>query len=359
MPGTIGVLTGGGDCPGLDAAIRAVVLAGEAEGYAVKGIRNGWQGLIVNDCISLSPDSVSDIIARGGTILGTSRTDPLGGPETLQKIRRTMLETEMEALVVIGGNGTLSAAYELAEQGISLVGIPKTIDNDVAGTDRSFGFDTAVTTVTEAIDRLRTTAESHHRIMVVETMGRDAGWIALMAGIAGGADRILIPEVRFSVDEVCAELKDRYLAGRKASVVVVAEGVPHTNICGEDLRACDRDECGHEKFVGAGNRLGREIEGRLGIETRVTVLGHIQRGGSPTAYDRILATRFGYAAVEQVKSGHFGCMVALHGSEIGVVPLKEIAHKVKPADTVLCQLARTMELYGKYPEQRLRPGNGK
>ena len=346
MPGTIGVLTGGGDCPGLDAAIRAVVLAGTAEGFTVTGIRNGWQGLTDNDTVPLSPDSVADTIALGGTILGTSRTDPLGNPENLQKIRRTMFGTGMEALVVIGGNGTLSAAHELAAHGIHLVGIPKTIDNDVAGTDRSFGFDTAVSIVTEAIDRLRTTAESHHRIMVVETMGRDAGWIALMAGIAGGADRILIPEVRFSIGEVCEDLKARYDAGRKSSVIVVAEGVNHADICGGDVKACDRDECGHEKFVGAANQLGREIEKRLGIETRVTVLGYIQRGGSPTAYDRVLATRFGNAAVEQVKAGHFGCMVALQGSDIGTVPLEEVAHKVKPVEIVLCQLARTMERQG-------------
>jgi|WetSurMetagenome_2_1015567.scaffolds.fasta_scaffold01100_10 ATP-dependent phosphofructokinase / diphosphate-dependent phosphofructokinase len=344
MPGTIGVLTGGGDCPGLNAAIRAVVLAGTAGGYTLQGVRNGWQGLITNDLVPLTPDQVSAIISHGGTTLGTSRINPLGDPENQQKIRKTILDTGMEALIVVGGNGTLSAAHELAEQGIPIVGIPKTIDNDVAGTDRSFGFDTAVSIVTQAIDRLRTTAESHHRIMVVETMGRDAGWIALFAGLAGGADRILIPEVRFSVDEVCTELKEQYQAGRKSSVIVVAEGVHHTDICGEDVRACDRDECGHEKFVGAANRLGREIETRLGIDTRVTVLGYIQRGGSPTAYDRILATRFGFAAVEQVKVGHVGCMVALQGSEIGTVPLKDIAHKVKPADTALYRLARTMEL---------------
>jgi 6-phosphofructokinase 1 len=257
-----------------------------------------------------------------------------------------MLGSGIDALVVIGGNGTLSAAHELAGHGIPLVGIPKTIDNDVAGTDRSFGFDTAVSTVTEAIDRLRTTAESHHRIMVVETMGRDAGWIALMAGIAGGADHILIPEVRFSIGEVCEDLKARYDTGRKASVIVVAEGVHHADLGCGDVKACDRDECGHEKFVGAANQLGREIEKRLGIETRVTVLGYIQRGGSPTAYDRILATRFGKAAVEQVKAGHFGCMVALQGSEIGTVPLQEVAHNVKPAEIALYQLARTMEGQG-------------
>jgi len=343
MTRTIGILTGGGDCPGLDAAIRAVVLAGIREGYTVTGIRNGWQGLIGNDLLPLTADSVSGIISEGGTMLGTSRINPLGEPENLQKIRKTISDAGMEALVVIGGNGTLSAASELSERGIPLVGIPKTIDNDVAGTDRSFGFDTAVSIVTDAIDRLRTTAESHHRIMVVETMGRDAGWIALMAGIAGGADRVLIPELRFSMDRICTALLERYKAGRRSSVIVIAEGVHHDDICNEAVPACDRDECGHEKFVGAGNRLGRELEKRLGIETRVTVLGYIQRGGSPTAYDRILATRFGAAAVEQIRKGHFGCMVALQGSAIGTVPLGEVAHRVKSADAALCRLVQAME----------------
>lgn len=343
MTRTIGVLTGGGDCPGLNAAIRAVVLAGIHEGYTVTGIRNGWQGLIENDMLPLSADTVSGIISEGGTVLGTSRINPLGEPENLQKIRRTMSDAGMDALIVIGGNGTLSAASELFDRDIPLVGIPKTIDNDVAGTDRSFGFDTAVSIVTDAIDRLRTTAESHHRIMVVETMGRDAGWIALVAGIAGGADGILIPELRFSMDRVCTALLKRYKAGRRSSVIVIAEGVHHADICDEAVPACDRDECGHEKFVGAGNRLGRELEKRLGIETRVTVLGYTQRGGSPTAYDRVLATRFGAAAVEQIQKGHFGCMVALRGSAVGTVPLGEVARRVKPADAALCRLVQTLE----------------
>jgi ATP-dependent phosphofructokinase / diphosphate-dependent phosphofructokinase len=343
MTRTIGVLTGGGDCPGLDAAIRAVVLAGIHEGYSVTGIRNGWQGLIGNDILPLTADAVSGIISKGGTVLGTSRINPLGEPENLQKIRRTLSDAGMDALIVIGGNGTLSAASELFDHDIPLVGIPKTIDNDVAGTDRSFGFDTAVSIVTDAIDRLRTTAESHHRIMVIETMGRDAGWIALTAGIAGGADTILVPEIRFSMDRICTALLERYKAGRRSSVIVIAEGVHHADICDEAVPACDRDECGHEKFVGAGNRLGRELEKRLGIETRVTVLGYIQRGGSPTAYDRVLATRFGAAAVEQIQKGHFGCMVALQGSAIGTVPLGEVAHRVKPADAALCRLVQTLE----------------
>ena len=343
MTRTIGILTGGGDCPGLDAAIRAVVLAGIREGYTITGIRNGWQGLIGNEMLPLTADAVSGIISEGGTVLGTSRINPLGEPENLQKIRKTMSDAGLDALIVIGGNGTLSAASELSDRGVPLVGIPKTIDNDVEGTDRSFGFDTAVSIVTEAIDRLRTTAESHHRIMVVETMGRDAGWIALMAGIAGGADKVLIPELRFSMDGICAALLKRYKAGRRSSLIVVAEGVHHDDICNEAVLACDRDECGHEKFVGAGNRLGKELEKRLGIETRVTVLGYIQRGGSPTAYDRILATRFGAAAIEQIRMGHFGCMVALQGSKIGTVPLGEVAHRIKPADALLCLLVQILE----------------
>jgi phosphofructokinase-like protein len=329
---TIGILTGGGDCPGLNAAIRAVVLTGQLYGYSVIGIRNGWQGLLNDDMAPLSAPDVSGIISRGGTILGTSRTDPLKDPAGLERIRKNMKNAGIGTLVVIGGNGTLSAASDLYGHGIPIVGVPKTIDNDVAGTDRTFGFDTAVSIVTDAIDRLQTTAESHHRIMVVEVMGRDAGWIALEAGIAGGADEILVPEVRFTMDEVCANLKARYNAGKKYSVVVVAEGTHHEDIAGVTVPACDRDECGHEKFVGVGNLLARELESRLQIETRVTVPGYVQRGGTPAATDRVLATRFGVAAVEQVRDGNFGCMVALQGARIGTVPLKEVASRIKTVD---------------------------
>ncbi len=286
---TIGILTGGGDCPGLNAAIRAVVLAGRHYGFTATGIRNGWLGLLDDDVVPLSAPDVSGIISRGGTVLGTSRTDPLKDPAGPERIRNTMEKAGIGALVVIGGNGTLSAAYDLSGHGIPIVGIPKTIDNDVAGTDRTFGFDTAVAIITEAIDRLQTTAESHHRIMVVEVMGRDAGWIALEAGIAGGADEILLPEIRFSMDDVCANLKARYQAGKQYSVVVVAEGTHHEDIAGVTVPACDRDECGHEKFVGVGNLLARELERRLAIETRVTVPGYVQRGGTrqlPTGCSR-------------------------------------------------------------------------
>ena len=248
----IAVMTGGGDCPGLNAVIRSVVLA--ATGYDIKilGIHNGWQGLIEGDLEELTTASVSGILSRGGTILGTSRTDPFRNPDDLGKIQKTMKTSGIDALVVIGGDGTLSAASDIAGAGILLAGIPKTIDNDISGTDSSVGFDTAVSIVTEMIDRLHTTAESHHRIMVVEVMGRNAGWIAVMAGIAGGADMVLVPEVRFTMDEICRELEARYMAGKKYSIVVVAEGIHHEDIAQSEVPECDRDECGHEKFVERG-----------------------------------------------------------------------------------------------------------
>jgi 6-phosphofructokinase 1 len=307
---TLGVLTGGGDCPGLNAVIRAVVRAGIKYDFTTLGIRNGWLGLIDGDLEPLTDLSVSGILPKGGTILGTSRTNPLAKPSDLQKIRHTIKKYNIHALVVIGGNGTLSAARDVAKLGIPLVGIPKTIDNDISGTDATVGYTTAVATVTEAIDRLHTTAESHHRIIIVEVMGRNVGWIAVMAGIAGGADEILIPEVHFTMEGVCEKLRARYESGKKFSIVVVAEGVKRENIGIPQVPENDRDECGHEKFVGVGNILGKELERRLGIETRVTILGHVQRGGSPTAYDRVLATRFGGAAVQLIHAGDFGKRVA-------------------------------------------------
>jgi phosphofructokinase-like protein len=336
----IAVMTGGGDCPGLNAVIRSVVLTAARHDIKTLGIHNGWQGLIEGDLAVLNTASVSGILSLGGTILGTSRTDPLKNPDDLGKIRKTMKTSGIDALVVIGGDGTLSAASDIASAGVPLAGIPKTIDNDIYGTDSSVGFDTAVSIVTEMIDRLHTTAESHHRIMVVEVMGRNAGWIAVMAGIAGGADMVLVPEVRFTMGEVCRELKARYMAGKKYSIVVVAEGIHHEDITKSEVPECDRDECGHEKFVGAGNLIGKEIENRLGIETRVTVIGHVQRGGTPTAFDRILGTRFGAAAVEQLAEGNTGFMVALQGSRIGTIPLKEVASRIKQVSPALCHLAK-------------------
>jgi len=330
--GKIGVLTGGGDCPGLNAAIRAVVRSGIAHGYEVIGIRDGWQGLIANDIFPLSDHLVSGIISWGGTILGTSRTDPVKNPDDIAALKRALDEQGIGALVVIGGNGTLSAAKEVAEKGVHLVGIPKTIDNDVFGTDVTIGFDTAVAIATEAIDRLHTTAESHHRIMILEVMGRRSGRLALAAGMAGGADQILVPEIQVRMDEVCSSLEARSRAGKKFSIVVVAEGTRHEDIAGTVVPACDRDECGHEKFVGIGNFLGKELERRLSIETRVTVLGHVQRGGSPTAHDRILATRLGIAAVEQIHTGSFGCMVGMQEGRIVQVPLESVAGRSQGVD---------------------------
>jgi 6-phosphofructokinase 1 len=329
MVRAIGVITGGGDCPGLNAAIRAVVRSGTALGYRVYGIRNGWLGVVENNMVELTDSSVSGIISRGGTILGTSRVDPVKHHGNPEKIRQTLTSCGMCALVVIGGDGTIRAAHELSDLTVPLVCIPKTIDNDVYGTDITIGFDTAVSIVTEALDRLRTTAESHHRIMVVEVMGRNAGWIALAAGMAGGADEFLIPEIRVSMEDICTNLKSRYAAGKKFSIVVVAEGTRHEDIVGVSVPACDRDECGHEKFVGIGNVLGKEIEHRLGIETRVTVLGHVQRGGSPTAFDRVLATRLGIAAVDAVHAGNYGCMVGLAGNRIQLIALDKVVSHTK------------------------------
>ena len=339
---TIGVLTGGGDCPGLNAVIRAVERAGIKYEFETLGIRNGWQGLIDGDVEPLTDYSVSGILPKGGTILGTSRTNPFKKTSDFQKIKSNIKKYGIHALIVIGGDGTLSAARDMAKQGISVVGIPKTIDNDICGTDMTFGFDTAVSTVTEAIDRLHTTAESHHRIIVVEVMGRNVGWIAVMAGIAGGADEILIPEVHFTMDGVCKKLQDRYDAGKKFSIVVIAEGAHEKDLGLPSVPENERDECGHAKFIGVGNILGRELERRLGIETRVTILGHVQRGGSPTAFDRILATRFGVAAVELVHAGEFGKMVALQGNRIISIPLESAVNLLKKVDDDFYELAMTV-----------------
>jgi 6-phosphofructokinase 1 len=336
---TIGVLTGGGDCPGLNAAIRAVVRAGIRNDFETLGIQDGWQGLIDGNIELLTDFSVSGILPAGGTILGTSRTNPLKDVTDFQKIQTNLKKFGIHALVVLGGDGTLSAARDMAEKGIPLVGIPKTIDNDIMGTDACIGFDTAVATVMEAIDRLHTTAESHHRIIVVEVMGREAGWIAIVAGIAGGADEILIPEVPFTLDKICRNLTARHEAGKKFSIVVIAEGVHRETICLPPVPDYLRDECGHEKFVGVGNLLGKEIEHRMGVETRVTILGYVQRGGSPSASDRVLATRFGVAAVQLIQNGEFGKMVALQGNHIKSIPLATAVARKKTVDTEFCEIA--------------------
>lgn len=336
---TVAVLTGGGDCPGLNAVIRAVVRAGARYGYSTLGIRNGWKGLVEGDVEPLTDYSVSGILTRGGTILGTSRTNPFKNEADVQRLMDNIERFGINALIVIGGDDTLSVADRLWKMGVPVVGVPKTIDNDLAGTDLTFGFDTAVSIVTEAIDRLHSTAESHHRIMVVEVMGRHAGWIATWAGIAGGADDILIPEIPFDIDETCRRLNARYESGKKFSIVVVAEGaVPKEG--GALVTSSDaKDEFGHERLGGIGAVLGRELESRLGVETRVTVLGHVQRGGTPTAFDRVLATRYGVAAIELVHTGQFGMMAALKGSSIEAVPLQEVVDKTKTVDMDLYRIA--------------------
>jgi len=321
----IGILTGGGDCPGLNAVIRAVVRRALSFGIEVLGIRNGFLGLVEGDVEPLTGFSVTGILPKGGTILGTSRYDPLRVTEDRQKLLNNLKRYGLDALIAVGGDGTLSAARELHEMGVPIVGVPKTIDNDLKGTDYTFGFDTAVNVVRDAVDRLHTTAESHHRVMVVEVMGRRVGWIAALGGLAGGADFILIPEKPYRLDEMCKVLESRHRRGRPFSIVVVAEGA---FAAGEEPPA----RVGEGGSSSIGFRVAKEIADRLGVETRVTVLGHIQRGGSPTAFDRIIGTRFGLRAVDLVREGRFGQMVALHGTRIEAVPLSEATAGPKEMD---------------------------
>ncbi|MDN7024292.1 6-phosphofructokinase [Methanoculleus sp. FWC-SCC1] len=337
---TIGVLTGGGDCPGLNAVIRAVVRTGIKYGYDTIGIRDGWAGLVEGNVEPLTDYSVTGILPKGGTILGTSRTNPFRKEADLQRLTDNVRKFGIDAIVAIGGEDTLGVAAKLSEMDIPVVGVPKTIDNDVAGTDYTFGFDTAVAIVTEAIDRLHTTAESHHRVMVVEVMGRHAGWIATVSGIAGGADEILIPEVPFDLDEVCRHLRARYESGKSFSIVVVAEGAKPKEGGGVITQSEKTDAFGHVRLGGVGNYLREELEERLGMETRVTVLGHVQRGGSPTAHDRVLATRFGVRAVELIREKNYGKMVALHGDAIVAVPIGEAVAQLKTVDMDLYDLSK-------------------
>jgi ATP-dependent phosphofructokinase / diphosphate-dependent phosphofructokinase len=320
----IGILTGGGDCPGLNAVIRAVVRRSHALGYDVLGIRNGWAGLIHGQVEPLTDFSVTGILPRGGTILGTSRTNPFKQLDHVHKLRSNWQKFGLNYLVAVGGEDTLGVANRLfKETGYSIVGVPKTIDNDLAGTDYTFGFDTAVQIVTEAIDRLHTTAESHKRVMVVEVMGRHAGWIAAYSGMAGGADCILVPERKFNVDEVCALIKKRIDRGREFAIVVVAEGASPDETHQVMSKPGHIDEFGHAQLGGIGEWLGAQVERRTGIETRVTALGHVQRGGTPTAYDRVLATRFGLKAVELIREKQFGYMASLRGTDIVAAPIEE------------------------------------
>jgi ATP-dependent phosphofructokinase / diphosphate-dependent phosphofructokinase len=323
MAKTVGILTGGGDCPGLNAVIRAVVRRAVPLGYDVIGIMEGWRGALENNMERLSLDKVSGIIYRGGTILRTSRTNPLKRPNGLSIIKENLQINGIDFLVAIGGDDTQRVSESLFQDGVPVVGVPKTIDNDLQGTDYCFGFDTAVSIATEAIDRLHSTAEAHNRVIVVEVMGRDTGWIAIASGMAGGADMILIPEREVDLHEVCRVLRKRHGRGKFFSIVVVAEGVKMPEAEQSSDPAQGKDEFGHARLGGVGDALAHELEKRTGFETRVVTLGHVQRGGSPTAFDRILATRFGVAAMNLVHEHNFGKMVALQGQQIVAVPLSE------------------------------------
>jgi 6-phosphofructokinase 1 len=333
----IGVLTGGGDCPGLNAVIRAVARRSWANGHEVIGVREGWRGMVEQIFEPLGREQISGILPRGGTIIGTTRTNPYKVDGGVDAVRAAF--EHVDALVAIGGEDTLGVASRLHQDfGAKVVGVPKTIDNDLSGTDYTFGFDTAVAICTEAIDRLHTTAESHNRVMVVEVMGRHAGWIAVHSGIAGGADVILIPEQPVDYDEVCNEIRSRHAKGKNFSIVVVSEGceLPGAEDKGEV------DQFGHKLLAkrGVGERLGEEIESRTGFETRVTVLGHTQRGGSPTARDRILATRFGLKAADLVEAGEFGKMAALRGDDVVAVSLDEATAELKTVPREWYEVAR-------------------
>ncbi len=324
----IGVLTGGGDCPGLNAVIRAVVTKGvTAYGHEFVGFRDGWKGPVEALTRPLGLEDVEDILARGGTILGSSRTNPYKIEGGVDRIRDTLAAHGVDALVAIGGEDTLGVAKRLTDDGIGVVGVPKTIDNDLGATDYTFGFDTAVGIATEAIDRLRTTAESHHRTLVVEVMGRHAGWIALHSGLAGGANVILIPERPFDVEQVAGWVRHRFERGH-APIVVVAEGATPAD-GGEALLNGEVDAFGHVRLGGVGTWLAEELERRTGNESRAVVLGHVQRGGTPTAYDRVLSTRFGLQAIDAVNDKEFGVMVALRGTDIVRVPLSEATAELK------------------------------
>jgi ATP-dependent phosphofructokinase / diphosphate-dependent phosphofructokinase len=341
----VGVLTGGGDCPGLNAVIRAVTRRSLARGYEVVGVREGWRGLIDGRFMQLGQREISGILPRGGTILGTTRTNPFKTDDGVERVLGNFEAEGLTALVAIGGEDTLGVAAQLhAERGLPVVGVPKTIDNDLSATDYTFGFDTAVWIATEAIDRLHTTAESHNRVMVVEVMGRQTGWIAVMSGIAGGADVILIPEQPVTVEEACDDLRRRHERGKDFSIVVVSEGYELTYASGEKRRVADEarasDQFGHVRLGGVGDALAREIEERTGFETRVTVLGHVQRGGSPTPRDRVLATRYGLKAADLVHEERWGSMAALQGDSIVEVSLADAVAELKKVPPAWYDVAR-------------------
>ncbi|MFC6043573.1 6-phosphofructokinase [Nocardioides hankookensis] len=329
----VGVLTGGGDCPGLNAVIRAVVRKGVKEhGFEFVGYRDGWRGPLEGVTMELGIEQCRGILPRGGTILGSSRTNPFKLDNGVERIKENLAKDGVGALVAIGGEDTLGVATKLSELGVNVVGVPKTIDNDLSGTDFTFGFDTAVNIATEAIDRLHTTAESHHRVLVVEVMGRHAGWIALHSGIAGGANIVLIPEKPFDIAEVCELIESRF-ESRYAPILVVSEGAVPREGGDMTLVSGELDDFGHVRLGGIGDRIAAEIEKRTGKEARAVVLGHIQRGGTPTAFDRWLATRFGLQAIDAVAEGDFGTMMALRGTDIARVPLIEGTGELKLVST--------------------------
>jgi phosphofructokinase-like protein len=339
MAKSLGILSGGGDCPGLNAVIRAVVRRADAAGWDVVAVREGWRGLVEPIFEDLGAAQVSGILPRGGTIIGTSRTNPFKLEGGVDRVLQNFRDRGLDALVTIGGEDTLGVAARLdAEHSLPVVGVPKTIDNDLAGTDYTFGFDTAVSIATEAIDRLHTTAESHNRVMVVEVMGRHTGWIAVMSGIAGGADVILVPEIPLDFEEVAESIRKRHARGKNFSIVVVSEGCELPGFADAE----ERDQFGHVILAkrGVGDMLGREIEQRTGFETRVTVLGHVQRGGSPTARDRVLATRFGLKAADLALAGEFGQMAALRGDDVVAVPLAEATAELKTVPREWYDVAR-------------------
>jgi 6-phosphofructokinase 1 len=331
----IGVLTGGGDCPGLNAVIRAVVRKGDdVYGHVFTGFRAGWRGVVEGQTVELTTTNTRGILHRGGTILGTSRTNPYKTDDGVAKVLDTLEREHVDALIAIGGEDTLGVANKLGSDGVDIVGVPKTIDNDLSGTDFTFGFHTAVQIATDAIDRLHTTAESHDRVMVVEVMGRHAGWIATYCGMAGGADVILIPEEPFDIAEVCERIEHRHRRGAGFSILVVAEGaVPAEGTMA--VQSGEVDEFGHVRLGGIGNSIQVEIEKRTGFETRVTILGHVLRGGTPTAFDRVIATRFGIEAIDAAEDRDFGTMVALRGPDIVRIPIETGVRELKTVDRQL------------------------
>ncbi len=334
MSKKIAMLTGGGDCPGLNAVIRAVTRKALQEGFEAIGFRNGWAGVLKGEFIPLNRERVSGILHLGGTILGTSRTNPTD--EQLDQIVRNLKGFNVHALVAIGGDDTLTVASRLHTRGVPVIGCPKTIDNDIFGTDQTFGFDTAVNIATEALDRLHTTAEAHSRVLVCEIMGRQAGWIALWSGIAGGADIILLPEFPMSLAEICQIIKQRQASGKNFSIIGVAEGF---RLEGHEVtQTKELDAFGHVRLGGIAEVLATEIEKLTGIESRTVVLGHIQRGGTPTAFDRVLGTRYGVKAVELAAAGEFGKMVALRGTEVVGIPFSDVIHEVVDKKTGISKL---------------------